>query len=86
MVELEACTRCGECIESCPTFAEVRSEEIHPLRKIDQAKRLWKADHLAPLARLFGLPPAGDAEMAAYNQGVYQCTLCARCQPLPRSF
>jgi len=80
MVELEACTRCGECIESCPTFAEVRSEEIHPLRKTDQAKRLWKADHLAPLARLFGLRPAGKEELVAYSRGVYQCTLCARCQ------
>ena len=80
MVEMEACTRCGECIENCPTFAVARSEEIHPLRKIDQAKRLWKVGHLAPLARLFGLSPAGDAELAAYSQGVYQCTLCARCQ------
>ena len=79
LVELEACTRCGECIESCPTFAEVRSEEIHPLHKIDQAKRLWKADHLGWLARLFGLRPAGGAELAAYSRGVYQCTLCARC-------
>ena len=79
MIELEACTRCGECIESCPTFAEVRSEEIHPLQKISATKRLWKADHLGLLARLFGLRPATEEELAAYSQGVYQCTLCARC-------
>jgi heterodisulfide reductase subunit D len=79
MMEMEACTRCGECIETCPTFAEARNEEIHPLTKIAQTKRFWKADHLGLLARLFGQRRATDEDQAAYSQGVYQCTLCARC-------
>jgi heterodisulfide reductase subunit D len=79
MMELEACTRCGECIETCPTFTEARSEEIHPLQKISQTKRFWKADHLGWVARLFGMRRASEADLAAYSQGVYQCTLCARC-------
>jgi heterodisulfide reductase subunit D len=79
MMEMEACTRCGECIETCPTFAETRSEAIHPLTKIASTKRFWKADHLGWLARLFGLRRASADELAAFSQGVYQCTLCARC-------
>jgi Fe-S oxidoreductase len=79
MMEMEACTRCGECIETCPTFAEVRNEEIHPLQKITRTKNLWKADHLGFLARLFGIRRATEEGLAAYSQGVYQCTLCARC-------
>jgi Fe-S oxidoreductase len=79
IMELEACTRCGECIEACPTFAEAESEEIHPLQKIARTKSLWKADHLGFLARLFGIRPATEEDLAAYGQGVYQCTLCARC-------
>ncbi|MGD8625434.1 MAG: (Fe-S)-binding protein [Anaerolineae bacterium] len=77
--EMEACTRCGECIETCPTFAEARNEEIHPLQKITNTKSFWKADHLGFLARLFGMKPATDEQWAAYSQGVYQCTLCGRC-------
>jgi len=79
IVEMEACTRCGECIDTCPTFAEARNEEIHPLHKIQQTKRFWKADHLGLLARLFGLRPASGEDWAAFSQGVYQCTLCGRC-------
>ena len=79
MMEMEACTRCGECIETCPTFAEARIEEIHPLQKISLTKRFWKADHLGFLARLFGLRRPTEEELGSFSQGVYQCTLCARC-------
>jgi Fe-S oxidoreductase len=79
MMELEACTRCGECIESCPTFVETRNEEIHPLQKIARTKSFWKADHLGPLARLFGIRKATEQDLTAFGQGTFQCTLCARC-------
>jgi heterodisulfide reductase subunit D len=79
MIELEACTRCGECIEACPTFSEERNEEIHPLHKIDRTKNFWKADHLGLLARLFGIRRATDRDLAAFSEGTFQCTLCARC-------
>jgi heterodisulfide reductase subunit D len=79
MMELEACTRCGECIEACPTFSEAQNEEIHPLQKIQRTKSFWKADHLGLLARLFGIRKASAEDLAAFGQGTYQCTLCARC-------
>jgi heterodisulfide reductase subunit D len=79
LMEMEACTRCGECIEACPTFAQAQNEEIHPLQKIQRTKRFWKADHLGVLARLFGIKPASEEDWQAFNRGVYQCTLCARC-------
>jgi len=79
MMELEACTRCGECIAACPTFAEAQDEEIHPLQKIARTKSFWKADHLGLLARLFGIRKATEQDLVAFSQGVYQCTLCARC-------
>lgn len=79
MMEMEACTRCGECIAACPTFTETESEEIHPLQKIARTKSFWKADHLGLLARLFGIRPATEEDQTAYSNGVYRCTLCARC-------
>lgn len=79
MMEMEACTRCGECIAACPTYAEAQSEEIHPLNKIARIKDFWKAGHLGFLARLFGLHPPSKEELEAFSKGVYRCTLCARC-------
>lgn len=79
LLEMEACTRCGECIENCPTFAEARSEAIHPQSKISATKEFWKADHLGWLARLFGMRPSTEEAQAAFSKGLYQCTLCGRC-------
>lgn len=79
MMEMEACTRCGECIDACPTYAEAQSDDIHPQQKIARTKSFWKADHLGFLARLFGIRPPTEEDQAAHGQGVYQCTLCARC-------
>jgi heterodisulfide reductase subunit D len=79
MMEMEACTRCGECIKACPTFTEAANEEIHPLQKIARTKDFWKADYLGFIARLFGIHPATEEELTAYSRGVYRCTLCARC-------
>jgi len=79
IVEMEACTRCGECLNACPTFAEAANEEIHPLQKIARTKNFWKADRLGFLARLFGIRPATEEQLVAFGQGVYKCTLCARC-------
>ncbi|HSJ58995.1 MAG TPA: (Fe-S)-binding protein [Anaerolineae bacterium] len=79
IMELEACTRCGECIAACPTFAEAQNEEIHPLSKIQHTKSFWKADHLGLLARLFGIKRPTDEQWQAFSHGVYQCTLCGRC-------
>ncbi|HSR34202.1 MAG TPA: (Fe-S)-binding protein [Anaerolineae bacterium] len=79
IMEMEACTRCGECIKACPTFTEAENEEIHPLNKIARAKSFWKADHLGLLARLFGIRPATGETLAAFGQGTFKCTLCARC-------
>jgi heterodisulfide reductase subunit D len=80
MMELEACTRCGECIAACPTYSEAPdNKEIHPLQKIARTKEFWKADYLGFLARLFGIRPAGEQQHQAYSDGVYRCTLCGRC-------
>lgn len=79
MMEMEACTRCGECINACPTYAEAQNEEIHPLNKINRTKEFWKASYLGWLARLFGIGKPTEEDLAAFSKGVYRCTLCARC-------
>lgn len=79
VLEMEACTRCGECIPWCPTYTAAQDEAITPLTKIGHFRSFWKAQHLGWLARLFGLRPPGSEEVAAFSQGTYACTLCGRC-------
>jgi len=78
LMELDACTRCGECITWCPTYTEKRLEAITPLAKIAQLRRFAACEH-GLVARLFGLRPIPTNELNVHSQGVYDCTLCGRC-------
>ncbi len=79
LLELEGCTRCGECITSCPTFTEKELDEITPLDKIHTLKGLIKGEYGGFLARLFGYRPPTEEGIARWSRGAYDCTLCARC-------
>lgn len=79
LLELDACTRCGECIKWCPTYAEKELEEITPLEKIHRFKSYAKAEYAGVLTRLFRLKALTPAETEIFSRGVYLCTLCGRC-------
>ena len=80
LLELDACTRCGECVEWCPTFAEKRiMEEIAPLRKIERVRSFLRAQRLGPLGWLLGYRRADEETLEAFSAGTYDCTLCGRC-------
>jgi heterodisulfide reductase subunit D len=79
LVELDACTRCGECRVWCPTFAEKESlEAITPFKKIDTLRSFLRRQN-GLLARLLRRTSISDEELAVFAEGVYDCTLCARC-------
>jgi heterodisulfide reductase subunit D len=80
LLELDACTRCGECVEWCPTFTEKQElDEITPLRKIERVRSFLRAQALGPLGRLFGFRRATEETLHMFSAGAYDCTLCGRC-------
>jgi len=79
LIELDACTRCGECIKWCPTFAEKEDHDaITPLRKIEAVQRFLNQQH-GLRARLFGPRPVDNQALQSHSAGTYDCTLCGRC-------
>ncbi len=79
LIELDACTRCGECIKWCPTFAEKESQDaITPLRKIEAVRRFLNQQY-GLRARLFGPRPLDNQALQSHSAGTYDCTLCGRC-------
>lgn len=78
LMELDACTRCGDCIAWCPTYSEKEADSITPLGKIDHARRFMAREY-GLWARLFGPRAISDEEMNTHSEGTYDCTLCARC-------
>ncbi len=79
LMELDACTRCGECVTWCPTFAEKpHLDAITPLRKIETVRQLVRQQH-GLWARLFGPRPPDQTVLEEHSAGTYDCTLCGRC-------
>ena len=69
MVELQACTRCGECLLWCPTFAEKPGmDAITPLKKIET------------LHQAVYFPRRQQPDIDEHAAGIYDCTLCGRCK------
>jgi heterodisulfide reductase subunit D len=79
LVEMDGCTRCGECIQWCPTFAEAQRDEITPLDKLTHLRSYIKGQQGWPLARLFGQRPMSPAGLESLSRGAFDCTLCGRC-------
>jgi len=77
-LELDACTRCGECLKICETYT---GEELTaPYLKLKAYNSYAKGEGMHPLlARLFGARKPSPQEIQALSQGIYQCTVCARC-------
>lgn len=80
LMQMDGCTRCGECVKWCPTFTEAQRDEITPLDKLTRFRSFAKGQYGGVLARLFGHRSPTEADLARFSGGAYDCTLCARCQ------
>ncbi|MBI4316891.1 MAG: (Fe-S)-binding protein [Chloroflexi bacterium] len=80
LVELDACTRCGECVKWCQAYREKGDELTAPSVKVRELKALLKGEHGIPLlSRLLGGRKMTLEQLADFAAGAYRCTLCARC-------
>lgn len=78
-IALDSCTRCGECIRWCPTFAvKPQLDAITPLRKIETVRQFVRGQY-SFLARLLGHRPPEPETLRVHSEGTYSCTLCGRC-------
>jgi len=79
LMELDACVRCGECVEWCPTYdAAGKPAGLAPRDKILRwSKYMNKSYGLR--ARLFGPKAIPEEEIEEFKNDVYGCTTCAMC-------
>ncbi|MDP2727808.1 MAG: (Fe-S)-binding protein, partial [Dehalococcoidia bacterium] len=81
-VELDACTRCGECLRQCEAYGQRRDEAMPPAEKVQSFKGLLRGEGnpswLKWLLRGRDFTPEQLKEL---SEETYRCTLCARCVP-----
>ena len=78
LVEIDACTRCGECLNYCPVYAERGEEDIDPRGKIQAFKSFIRSQY-GLWARIFGPKKLNEEMLKKFSEMVYRCTLCGEC-------
>ena len=80
LLELDACTRCGECTKWCQAFAENGDELTAPSVRMREFKSFLKGESGMPLlSKLLGGRTPTESQIKELAAGAYRCTLCARC-------
>lgn len=84
LMELDACTRCGECSNWCPAYDQDDREPLNPRGRaglfkdiIGRQYGVFSADSI--LGKLFGKKPVTNAEMEAFAKDLYACSTCMQC-------
>ncbi len=84
LMELDACTRCGECSNWCPTYDQDSREPLTPRGRARQFKDIiarqhgtFRADCM--LGKLVGTKPVTEEELAAFAKDLYACSTCMQC-------
>jgi heterodisulfide reductase subunit D len=79
LMELDSCTRCGECVIACPTYIAAENEEITPLKKIERVRSFARGQYAPLIGWLFGHRAPTEEAIKVFSGGAFDCTLCARC-------
>lgn len=78
LLEIDACTRCGECLRFCPIYSQKGEEGINPRGKIQAIKKFIRAQY-GLLAKLFGPKKINEEDLKKFSEMIYHCSLCGEC-------
>jgi len=84
LLELDACTRCGECSNWCPAYDQDNREPLTPRGRATLFKDIIARQHGAFSAdsfvgKLLGKKPVTNAEMQEFAKDLYACSTCMQC-------
>ncbi|MGD8352506.1 MAG: (Fe-S)-binding protein [Nitrospirota bacterium] len=78
LMELDACTQCGECLKFCPVQDVTGDPSVSPPEKIRLFREFIKStDTLG--ARLFGPREVDRKLLEDFTRAVFECTTCGAC-------
>ncbi len=77
MMEIDACTQCGECLRYCPVQKVTGNSKISPPEKIRMFRELIRATSGLKAALLGG--NVDKRLLEDFTMAVYECTVCGAC-------
>lgn len=84
LLELDACTRCGECANWCPAYDQDSREPLTPRGRARLFKDILSRQHgvfraESLLGKLLGKKPVSSDEIHAFAKDLYACSTCMQC-------
>ncbi len=79
LAEIDACTRCGNCLDLCSAYLGSSDVSISPKKKMEKLKKAVDSQY-GILARLFKKKKLSEKDIEAISRAAFSCTMCSRCQ------
>ena len=79
MIEIDGCTRCGECIQQCPVFTVTHDQRVTTFNTLQTTKD-WSICKSWFRKLFLRRNPMDPERLKDFSQEVYQCTLCGHCE------
>ena len=95
IMQLQACTRCGECLNWCPVYDQDEREDILPRKKAADFLNILQGQHglLAKIAgredsgalaklvgKVLGYREVTEEQIHEFAKNLYECSTCGQCQ------
>jgi heterodisulfide reductase subunit D len=78
IIEIDACTQCGECLKHCPVQDVTGRPSVSPPEKIRMFREFIRASQ-GLKALLFGPREIDRRLLEDFTRAVYECTTCGAC-------
>lgn len=84
IIELDACARCGECVEWCPVYNQDQREGVTPRSKATRFKKILSSQYglfstNSLLGKLFRRKKVTQEELCQFAADLYECSTCRQC-------
>ena len=79
LAEIDACTRCGNCLDLCSAYIGSGDVSISPKKKMEKLKKAVDARYNI-FYRLFGKKKLSEKDLEAISKAAFDCTMCSRCE------
>ncbi|MCL5770895.1 MAG: (Fe-S)-binding protein, partial [Actinobacteria bacterium] len=79
LAEIDACTRCGNCLDLCSAYAGSGDVSISPKNKIESLKKMVNVEY-GIFNTIFRRKNISEEDIEKISKAAYECTMCSRCE------
>ncbi len=84
LAEIDACTRCGNCLDLCSAYSGSKDVSISPKKKMEKLKKIVDKEYsiISRILKKFGSDKAkiSKKDIEAISKAAFACTMCSRCE------